>query len=73
MLPLFVVIPLAAIIIVAFLALGANITAWAWNIVVFDLFKGPGPIDGWQGLAVNFLIGLATSGFRKLNSRDDGD
>lgn len=43
---------------IGIIALMANVTAWAYNIVVYDLFNGPGPIDGWVGLAINFLIGL---------------
>lgn len=42
----------------------ANVTAWAWNIVVFGMFHGPGPIDGWQGLAINILFSVIAGAFR---------
>jgi hypothetical protein len=43
---------------VLFIAVMANVTAWAWNMVIVDMFHGPGPIDGWQGFAINVLLSL---------------
>jgi hypothetical protein len=48
----------------------ANVTAWAWNLIIFGLFSGPGPISAWHGLAIMVLISLLTGGFKATYKRN---